>query len=185
MKFVLLYGPQAVGKMTIGQELAKITGLKLFHNHMTIELLEPFLGFSDEMWRISTMIREELFESYAKSDQYGMIFTYVWAFDEQEDWEFVKKVTNVFESVGAEVYLVELEADVEERLKRNVTANRLNHKPTKRNTEKSKEELLKTMETHRLNSEVGEIQHKNYLRINNTHMRAAEVALQIKETLQL
>jgi shikimate kinase len=34
MKFVLIFGPQAVGKMTVGQELAKITGLKLFHNHI-------------------------------------------------------------------------------------------------------------------------------------------------------
>lgn len=43
MKFVLIFGPQAVGKMTVGQELAKITGLKLFHNHMTIDLVNPFL----------------------------------------------------------------------------------------------------------------------------------------------
>jgi shikimate kinase len=43
MKFVLIFGPQAVGKMTVGQELAKITGLKLFHNHMTIERVPPFL----------------------------------------------------------------------------------------------------------------------------------------------
>ncbi len=38
MKFVLLFGPQAVGKMTIGYELEKLTGLKLFHNHMTLEI---------------------------------------------------------------------------------------------------------------------------------------------------
>ena len=43
MKLVLLIGSGAVGKMTVGQELAKITGLKLFHNHMTIEpVLELF-----------------------------------------------------------------------------------------------------------------------------------------------
>ncbi|GAE48204.1 hypothetical protein JCM21738_5289 [Mesobacillus boroniphilus JCM 21738] len=39
MKFVLIFGPQAVGKMTVGHELEKITELKLFHNHMTIELV--------------------------------------------------------------------------------------------------------------------------------------------------
>ncbi len=45
MKFVLLFGSQAVGKMEVGQELSKITDLKLFHNHMTIDLLEPlFFG---------------------------------------------------------------------------------------------------------------------------------------------
>ena len=38
-KFILIVGPQAVGKMTVGQELTKITDLKLLHNHMTIEIL--------------------------------------------------------------------------------------------------------------------------------------------------
>jgi ATP-dependent Lon protease len=33
--FVL--GPPAVGKMTVGNAIAEITGLKLFHNHLTIE----------------------------------------------------------------------------------------------------------------------------------------------------
>ena len=36
-KLVLITGPQAVGKMTVGQELTKITNLKLFHNHMSID----------------------------------------------------------------------------------------------------------------------------------------------------
>lgn len=42
MKLIIIFGPQASGKMTIGHELEKLTELKLFHNHMTIELLAPF-----------------------------------------------------------------------------------------------------------------------------------------------
>lgn len=42
MKLIILLGPHAVGKMTVGQALSRITGLKLFHNHMTIELLARF-----------------------------------------------------------------------------------------------------------------------------------------------
>ena len=45
MKFVLTTGPQAVGKMTVGQELSKITGLKLLHNHMTIEVLTKIFDY--------------------------------------------------------------------------------------------------------------------------------------------
>lgn len=44
MKLVIILGPHAVGKMTVGQELAAITGLKLFHNHMTIELVRNFFS---------------------------------------------------------------------------------------------------------------------------------------------
>jgi adenylate kinase family enzyme len=35
---VFIVGPPAVGKMTVGYELAQRTGLKLFHNHHTIDL---------------------------------------------------------------------------------------------------------------------------------------------------
>ena len=44
MKFVVIFGPPAVGKMSVGYELAKLTGLKLFHNHMTIDLVLNFLS---------------------------------------------------------------------------------------------------------------------------------------------
>lgn len=81
-KFVFIFGPQAVGKMTVGQELAAMTGLKLFHNHMTIDLLEPLFGFTPEMWRLTTSFRRDIFQSFAQSDQYGMIFTKVWYFDQ-------------------------------------------------------------------------------------------------------
>lgn len=72
-KFVFIFGPQAVGKMSVGQELAKETGLKLFHNHMTIDLLEPLFGFSTEMWKLTHLFRQEIFKSFSKSDNYGMI----------------------------------------------------------------------------------------------------------------
>ncbi len=86
MKLVLLFGPQAVGKMTVGQELAKLTSLKLLHNHMTIDLLHPFFGFSEDTWRISTIIREEIVKAAVKSDLEGIIFTFVWSFGSSQDW---------------------------------------------------------------------------------------------------
>lgn len=176
MKFVLIFGPQAVGKMTVGQELAKVTGLKLFHNHMTIELLEPLFDFSPEMWKLSTLFRTEIFRTFAKSEQKGLIFTYVWAFDQQEDWGFVDKVCEIFKSENATICFVELEADIDERLERNKSPHRLEHKPTKRNVDWSENELKDTMRKYRLNSNEGEFQNENYLRINNTNLSAVEVA---------
>jgi hypothetical protein len=185
IKFILLFGPQAVGKMTVGRELTKVTDLKLFHNHMSIELFHPFFGFGSETWRLSNLLRRELFESFANSNQYGLIFTYVWGFDLQSDWDFVKQTCEIFESVGADIYFVELESDLEERLKRNKTPYRLDQKPTKRNIEQSEQDLLRTMETHRLNSHPGEIVRDNYLRINNTDLSAEEVASRIKVEFDL
>lgn len=185
MKFVLIFGPQAVGKMTVGQELEKITGLKLFHNHMTIELLEPFFGFSPEMWSLSNQFRTEIFKAIAKGKQEGLIFTYVWAFDQQEDWDYVDNICKLFESKGASVYFIELEANIEERLERNKSPHRLEHKLTKRNVEWSETELKETMKKHRLNSYEGEIEKENFIKINNTNLSPKEVAKQISERFHL
>ena len=114
-----------------------------------------------------------------------MIFTYVWGFDLQSDWDFVNEVCTIFESRGGTVYLVELEADLEERIMRNKSPHRLEHKPTKRNVEWSEKELKETMEKHRLNSYEGEIKKKNYIKINNTNLSALEVAEFIKESFNL
>ncbi len=53
-------------------------------------------------------------------------------------------------------YVIELETSLEERLKRNKTANRLEYKASKRDLEWSENELLKSMEKHKLNSNPGE-----------------------------
>ena len=50
MKLVFIFGDGAVGKMTVGQELAKITELRLFHNHMSIEPVLEILGNTTGMW---------------------------------------------------------------------------------------------------------------------------------------
>ena len=76
MKLMFLFGDAAVGKMTVGQELMKITDLRLFHNHMTIEpVLEIFGSFHGPAIK---RLREVIFEEFAKSDNYGMIFTVMW-----------------------------------------------------------------------------------------------------------
>ncbi|WP_395940884.1 shikimate kinase [Bacillus sp. FJAT-22090] len=171
--------------MTVGQELAKATGLKLFHNHMTIDLLEPLFGFSPEMWRLTHLFRQEIFNSFSKSDNYGMIFTKVWYFDQKQDWVDIESICQTVSSHGADIYFVELEANVEVRLKRNKTALRLEHKPTKRNIEQSEMHLLSTIKNSRLNSNIGEIKKENYLRIDNTYLNADDVAQIIKREFQL
>ena len=61
MKLLMLFGDAAVGKMTVGQELAKLTDLRLFHNHMTIEpVLELFGTFhSGAIARMREVVFEE------------------------------------------------------------------------------------------------------------------------------
>ena len=60
MKVLFLFGSAAVGKMTVGQELMKITDLRLCHNHMTIEPVIEIFGKYDS--RIIMRLREVIFE---------------------------------------------------------------------------------------------------------------------------
>ena len=185
MKRVVIIGPQAVGKMTVGHELEKITGLKLFHNHMPIELVHPLFSYSTPSGkRLVRLIREEIFTEMASSDQLGLIFTYVWYFDKKEDGEYLENLVKIFRDKNADVYYVELEADVDERLLRNKTEHRLQHKPTKR-SDWAENEIKESSNEHRLNSVSGEITEKNYLRINNTNISPDIVAEKIKESFNL
>ena len=140
MKLVFIIGSGAVGKMTVGQELAKQTGLTLFHNHMTIEPVIELFGYPEP--NVIKDMRESVFKNFAKTDKLGLIFTFIWAFDQQSDWDYVEHVASIFSRENGEVYYVELVADQEERLKRNVTENRLKNKASKRDIETSNQRVV-------------------------------------------
>ncbi|MBN2795637.1 MAG: AAA family ATPase [Clostridia bacterium] len=186
MKLVIIIGPQAVGKMAVGMALAEKTGMRLFHNHMTIELAKDIYGdMNQEAWKLVGQLRKDIFDSVLHSDLEGFIFTYVWAFNLEEEYDYIQNLIDQFASEHIESYLIELEADLEERLLRNKTDLRLQQKPSKRNLEWSENELLNSMEKYRLNSNEGEITHKNYIKINNTKLTPEEVASQIIKVFNL
>lgn len=186
MKFILITGPQAVGKMTVGQELVKITNLKLLHNHMTIELLTNIFNYSRDSFRkLNEEFRVQIFEEFAKSSEEGIIFTTTWDFDSDEDWNMMYRFIDIFKKNKAEIYIVELESTLEERLKRNKTENRLKNKASKRDLEWSEKDLLKSVEKYRFNSRKNEIKEKNYIRIDNTNISPDFVAKEIKKIFNL
>jgi hypothetical protein len=153
---------------------------------MSIELVLNFFDYGTSSFkRLSNLFREEIFKEVASSDLEGLIFTYVWYFDDKHDWDYIENLTKIFRDKGAEIYYVELESDIEERIKRNKTENRLNHKPSKRGEAGSDDKLRESILNHRPNSLEGEIMEKNYLRINNTHLDPVIVAQKIKETFSL
>ena len=183
MKFVFLFGSGAVGKMTVGQELMKLTGLRLFHNHMTIEPVIALFGTYNG--KVVSGIREIIFREFAASDQPGMIFTYMWAFDQQADWDYVEHVKDIFAPYGTEFYYVELLAPQAVRLARNATANRIANNPSKADVEASNERLKDEDSRYRLVSREGEIPFDNYLRIDNSNLSAEDAAKLIRETFGL
>ena len=183
MKLLLLFGSSAVGKMTVGQELMKITQMKLFHNHMTIEPVVELFGHYNS--KVVARLRDVIFEEFAASDNYGLIATFVWAFDQQSDWDYIEHVKEIFKPHGTEFYYVELVAPQEIRLQRNVTENRLKNKPSKRNIERSNQWLLDDDIKYRCASNEGEIPFENYIKIDNSNLPPDVVAKMIKDRFSL
>ena len=48
MELLFIYGPAAVGKLTVGRELAKLTGFRHFHNHLTVDAVMAVFDFGSE-----------------------------------------------------------------------------------------------------------------------------------------
>jgi hypothetical protein len=174
---LFVVGPPAVGKMSVGQAIAERTGLRLFHNHISIELALRYFEYGTPAFsRISGGIRRLILEEVAASDLPGLIFTFVWAFDVAEDEALLDEYAAPFRSRGGRALFVELEATQSERLRRNAGESRLAEKASKRDLEASRRRLLANDARYQLNSGGKFDQRADYLRIDNTTLTPGEVA---------
>lgn len=182
---IIVSGPQAVGKMTVAEKLRDKIGYRLMTNHDSIELSDVvFERKSAAQKEFNLLIRSAAFETAVKYDV-DMIFTFVMAYGEKDDLDYVNNLKQLFEKSGGNFYFVELSADLETRLQRNLTPHRLEMKPTKRDTEWTKNDILKTMEKYRLNSYDDEFICENHIKIDNTNLLPEEVADIIIEKFNL
>jgi hypothetical protein len=183
MRLVVIFGPAAVGKMAVGLELERLSGLRLFHNHMAVDLALRFFPFGTPQFaRLVSSVRTRVFEEVAGSDLSGLIFTYVWALEDPQDKGHVDGLTRIFEARGASVSYVELAATQEERLRRNVTPLRLAEKLPKRDIDHSRALLLDHDARHRLNSDGDFFYPDRHLKIENTHLEPLQAAERIMTT---
>ena len=149
-KLILVFGGQAVGKMTVAESISKKSGIPMTMNHDSHDLAAKIFGWGHPAQKeLSKKIRFDTFNA-AINNNIDLIFTYVWAFDQKDDWDFVKTISDLF---SGEIYIVELVADMKVRLHRNQTE-------------------------YRLISNEGEVESvfPNYIRINNTNLYPDEVA---------
>src|SRR5215471_10423720 len=176
---LFVVGPPAVGKMSVGQAIAERTGLRLFHNHISIELALRYFGYGTPAFRrIDGAIRRLVLGEVAASDLSGLVFTFVWAFDLPEEQEYVDECARPFRERGGRVLFVELEATQAERLKRAAGVSRLAAKPSRR-------DLLDDDARYQLNSGGKFGERPDYLRINNTLLTPGEVAERVIEHFAL
>ena len=180
---VFIIGAPASGKMTIGQELSKLTSATLFFNHQPIDFaLEIYQDFTEEMWEFVRSVNFSFLGTSARHHR-SVILTGVTDFSNQYHLMYLKNIQDLLNEYHQQILFVELETSLEERLHRNRTENRLKHKPLKRYIEVSEREILETTETLQLNSQHQPNELHHYLKINNANLSAEEAAKQIQNKM--
>jgi hypothetical protein len=115
----------------------------------------------------------------------GLVFTYVWAFNVPGDQAVVEEFAKPFRERGARVLFVELEAAQDERLKRTAGVWRLAEKPSRRDLDAARRDLLDDDARYQLNSGGKFDDRRDYLRINNTLLTPGKVAERVIEHFAL
>lgn len=130
---LVIFGPPAVGKMTVGRAIADVSGFSLFHNHATIEpLLEVFGSWDHPAFKLlKDEFRVRVLHEAARHGV-DLILTFAWPVDDAADAEIVRSYIRPFVNAGKEVVFVELDADLDIRLERNRGESRLIAKKSKR-----------------------------------------------------
>lgn len=123
MKLIFLHGMPGVGKLTVARELADLTGFKLFHNHLTVDLVgsvfefgsPPFVELRERIWL-------EVFSKAGKAGVKGLIFTF--AFEPTVQGDFIDNVLRTVELNSGQVVFVKLECAREELERRIIHPSR-------------------------------------------------------------
>ncbi len=178
LPLVVIIGPPAVGKMTVGQELARLTGYKLLYNHMIIDLITEFFPYDSESFgRLAHDLRVRIITEFAGAGC-GAVVTWGWLRNLALDVHSLDELAAIYARHGADTWFAELTASVETRVARNATENRHAHK---KKLDWATEEYIRARD-----DEATAIAHtpfaypERYLLIDNTDVSAAVAAAMIR-----
>jgi hypothetical protein len=129
MKLLILFGPPAVGKLTVGKQIEAHSDFKLFHNHAVMDGIMHIFGRGTPAEdRLSRLVRESVIGEAANSG-IDLIFTYTWNFSRPEKKDNIDAYKAAYELRGGQVFFIELDAPLEVRAERADDPERHQHKP--------------------------------------------------------
>lgn len=170
-ELLLITGPPAVGKMTVGRAVAARSDYRLFHNHHTIE---PLLDVFGHGTRAFSVLNEEFrvrVLQEAVTDGLSLVFTFAWWVDDPGDVEAVRRLLAPYVDAGLTVRFVELYADLSTRLARNTGADRIAAKPSKADLAWSDAHVREVHAQHRMNSDPDAPSAADALLAEHPHLR--------------
>lgn len=122
MDLVFIHGPAASGKLTVARELSRMTGLRLFHNHLTVDAVTAVFDFGTEPFvRLREQIWLSMFREAARCNA-SLVFTFTP--ERTVRASFVQDTLDAVESAGGRVLFVQLTCPIDELERRIVHASR-------------------------------------------------------------
>ena len=186
-ELLLVIGPPAVGKMTVGRAVCDLTDFRLFHNHHTIEPLADVFGFGSPAFdALKDDLRIRVIDAAAEHGV-RLVFTFVWPVDVPDDAEMVRRYVAPYVDRGLRVSFVELHAGLETRLIRNVQPDRTAAKPSKQDLAWSDAHVREMDAEFRMNTDPADpttpadavLRDHAHLRLDNAHLTPDQAAEQI------
>lgn len=116
MKLIFIYGPPAVGKLTVAEKLSELTKVPVFHNHHSRDIVKDIYG--DDLMQHYALVDKIRFDvmEYCTQNNTDLIFTYVYG--GVEDDIKVRSFMDKVESNGGQILFVELSADANDLINR-------------------------------------------------------------------
>lgn len=117
MKLIFLHGAPAVGKLTVARELVALTGFRLFHNHLTVDLVSSLFPFGSEPFIV---LREKIWlAAFAEAVRNNVSLIFTFNPERTVSESFVQNTIELVQGAGGKVVFVELtcaEKELEDRL---------------------------------------------------------------------
>lgn len=123
-RLIFLYGPPAVGKLTVARAIAERRDFRVLHNHVTVDAVAEVLPFGvPAFWDALDKIRLELVTAAAR-EGIDLVYTFVFA---PGDERHIDDVESAYQAVGGSVVFVQLVAPPDELRRRVTDASRAVH----------------------------------------------------------
>lgn len=181
-KLVIIYGPPAVGKTTIGKKVAQLTDYRFFFNHLTVPAAKAIFPDSHQPWpderytKLLHQLRIDCLTAASKAD-FDTIFTI--AYSGKTDNPFMTEIANTFLTRGGHVHFVELHAPENILLQRVANPSRANLHLGKVTDPIHLKEILKVREVY------ASVDFPEILKLDTSQLEPFEAAREIVDKLQL